>query len=281
MDKTQYGTVHELFRGSGIVDLSQIDQYPHPDPFHHCTPEFKKERKRLEQQFRHEACKPWLGDNHLKAHISALDWEGKTITGWKTLGGYEYPCLRFDGGVKICIIERLALLEVARSSSAWGLAQVFGPLEPQQRWWVLDFFRDGTLAAFATVALGWDDPWACRPRPVFLRIVMLMHAQLDGSNSSNAASQSQYTAVMNGLGSAKQRKGGQTLSYMASLMPNLKADMDLVGVTPGVREALAPLFQIPSMWLTRSFGWLNSIRTSWCNEVGVCQSVPLTWAVAD
>jgi hypothetical protein len=154
MNPTKYGTEHERFLGSGIVDLSQIDQYPHPDPFHHFTSEFRKERKRLEQQFRHEVSKPWLPEHHLKAQVSPLHWENKTITGWKVLEGYRYPCLMFNHGTKIHIIERLALLEIARASSVWGLAQVFDPLEPQQRWWVFDFFRDGTLAAFATVALG-------------------------------------------------------------------------------------------------------------------------------
>jgi hypothetical protein len=280
MNDTDYNTEHERYRGSGIIDLSQIDQYPHLDPFHHCSPEFRKERKRLEQQFRHEVCKPWLQEHHLKAQVSRLHWEDKTITGWKVLGGFKFPCFTFHHGAKIRIIERLALLEIARSSSAWGLAQVFDPLEPKQRWWVFDFFRDGTLAAFTAVALGWGSPWTCRSRTGFLRTVKLMHARVDGSNSSNAASQSQYRAVLNGLGPAKQRSGGRQLSYMASLPLDLYKDMGLVGVTAGVCEALAPLRQIPSMWLTKSFGWLNDIRTSWCNEVGVRQSVPHTWRVA-
>jgi hypothetical protein len=153
MDVTDYGTIHERFVGSGIVDLSQIDQHPHPDPYHHWSPEFIKEGKRLEQQFRHEACEPSLPEHHLKAQVSDLAWKDRTTTGYKVLEGRRYPCFKFNHGTEIRIIEGFALLEIARSSIAWGLEKVFGSLEPQHRWWVFDFFRDGTLATGTAVAL--------------------------------------------------------------------------------------------------------------------------------
>jgi hypothetical protein len=111
--------------------------------------------------------------------------------------------------------------------------------------------------------------------------MMLIKARLDGSNSSNAASQSQYRAVMNGLGSAKQGRGDRQLLYNPSLLQDLNKDMSLVSGTAGVCEALDPLCQIPAMWLTKSFQWLNDIRASWCIEVGVFQRVSHTWIVAD
>jgi hypothetical protein len=99
---------------------------------------------------------------------------------------------------------------------------------------------------------------------------------VDGSNSSNALPKSQYRAVMAGLGSAAQQGGDRQPSYMASLPPHLKQDMRLVSGIAGVCEALDVLSQIPSMWPTKSFGWLNDIRKSWCDEVCACQSNPNT-----
>jgi hypothetical protein len=144
MDLPRYGTDYERYLGSGIVQLSQIKQNPHPDPFYHLSPQCRKDRRRLEQQFRHEACKPWLKEYHLEAQISELVWEQRMITGQRELEGCEFPCLEFDEDAKIYITGGMALLETARSSRAWGLTQTFDRLEPQQRWWVLDFFRDGT-----------------------------------------------------------------------------------------------------------------------------------------
>jgi hypothetical protein len=144
MDSVGYGTDHERYLGSGIVHLSQIERHPHPDPFYHLSPQCRKDRTRLEQQFRHEVCKPWLKEYRLEAQISDSTWNHRTITDWREFDECEFPCLEFKQGAKLCITGGLALLEIARSSGAWGLAQMFDPLEPQQRWWVLDFFRDGT-----------------------------------------------------------------------------------------------------------------------------------------
>lgn len=144
MDLPRYGTDHERYLGSGIVQLSQIEQRPHPDPYYHLSSQCRKDRKRLEQQFRHEVCKPWLTEYHLEAQVSEPVWEHRMTTGQKELEGFVFPCLKFQEDARICITGGIALLDTARSSRAWGLAQAFDPLEPQQRWWVLDFFRDST-----------------------------------------------------------------------------------------------------------------------------------------
>ena len=143
MDYPEYGTDHERYLGSGIVQLSQIKQNPHPDPYHHLSPQCRRDRRELEQRFRHEVCKPWLKEYHLHAEVSSFVWEDIETEGWKMLEENKFPCLKLREGARICITGGIALLETARSSRAWGLAQTFDPLEPQQRWWVVDFFRDG------------------------------------------------------------------------------------------------------------------------------------------
>jgi hypothetical protein len=75
---------------------------------------------------------------------------------------------------------------------------------------------------------------------------------------------------MEGLGSAKQRRGDRQLPYMISLPPEVNQDMRLVVDTAGVPEALTALDRIPAMWPTKSFNWLTDIRKSWCDEVGAC-----------
>lgn len=143
MEDTGFGTDHERYLGSGIVQLSQIARYPHPDTFYHLSPECRNAQKKLEQQYRHEVCKPWLNEKHLRAEISRSVWESRTETGWRRLETKEFPCLRFRKEATICITRGIALLEIAWSSTAWGIAQTFGSLEPQDRWWVVDFFHDG------------------------------------------------------------------------------------------------------------------------------------------
>ncbi|KAK7178096.1 hypothetical protein PSPO01_15853 [Paraphaeosphaeria sporulosa] len=77
MNETRYGTDSERYFKSGIVQLSQLKQYPHPDPYFHLSPRCRKDQKQLEQRFRHEVCKPWLKENRLKA-VSRSGWENAT-----------------------------------------------------------------------------------------------------------------------------------------------------------------------------------------------------------
>src|SRR5438045_3801995 len=102
MDLPGYGTDHERYLGSGIVQLSQIEQNPHPDPFYHLSPQCRKDRRRLEQQFRHEVCEPWLKEYHLEAQVSEHVWEHRITIGLREFHGFEFPWLQFQGDAKIC-----------------------------------------------------------------------------------------------------------------------------------------------------------------------------------
>ncbi|KAL5370677.1 hypothetical protein DPSP01_014722 [Paraphaeosphaeria sporulosa] len=141
MDETRYGTDSERYLKSGIVQLSQLKQHPHPDPYFHLSPRCRKDQKQLEQRFRHEVCKPWLKENRLKAEVSRSVWENATQRGSRWLDGTLFPCLEFEENAEIWITEGIAMLHIARSSSVWGLAETFDSLE--HRWWVLDFYCDG------------------------------------------------------------------------------------------------------------------------------------------
>ncbi|KAF1952094.1 hypothetical protein CC80DRAFT_552846 [Byssothecium circinans] len=222
MDYPEFGTDHERYPGSGI-----------------------KDRRELEQRFRHEVCKPWLKEYHLQAEVSSLVWANIETEGWKTIGGYKFPCFILDGNARICITGGIALLEIARSSEAWGLVQTFGLLGPQRRWLVVDFFRD------------------------------------DGSHSKQAALQSQHEAVRSILGAATPPEETRPLPYPYPLTRHLKQDAHLASSTVGMNQAFHPLGQLPSMWTTKSFSYLSDIRKSWCNEVSDAQIRVPTWLEAN
>lgn len=143
MRAPEFGTDYERYLGSGIVQLSQLKRYPHPDPFYHLSSQCRKEQKQLNERFKHEICKPWLPENRLKAEISEVEWEKRMETGHKKLDGTIYPCFQFDSDTRISITEGISLLEIAWSSVAWGIQRTFDWQVPQQRWWVLDFLCDG------------------------------------------------------------------------------------------------------------------------------------------
>ncbi|KAH8710277.1 hypothetical protein GQ44DRAFT_776643 [Phaeosphaeriaceae sp. PMI808] len=243
MEYLKKGADHERYIQSGIVQLSQIKRHPHPDPFYHLSPQCRRDRGYLEQQFRHEACKPWLKEYHLEAEIPVSTWDSRTITGWKRFEETSFPCLEFTEGTTICITGGIALLETARESRAWGLTQTFGLLEPQQRWWIVDFFRD------------------------------------DGSHSKHVSLHSQYGAVCGILGAKVGQAGAVKPSYMRSLTPDVNHAADLVSRTAGVADAFAPLGRLPSMWTTKSFNYLNDIRKSWCIEeaINYVQDIVSQW----
>ncbi|KAL5417046.1 hypothetical protein PMIN04_007920 [Paraphaeosphaeria minitans] len=231
MGDTRYGTDSKRFIESGIVQLSQLKQHPHPDPYFHLAPQCRKDQKQLEQRFRHEVCKPWLKENRLKAEVSRSVWEKATERGSKRLDGRLFPCLEFEANAEIYITEGIDMLHIARSPSVWGLAEIFDSLE--NRWWVLDFYCD------------------------------------DGSNSRQAALRSQHRAVSEILCAPTQRTRAQRLSYLSSLTSQLNQDAHLVSDTVGVPDAFGPLHQLRSLWTTKSFNYLTTIRKSWCIEEAV------------
>jgi hypothetical protein len=157
MEKPGYSTDHELCEGSGIVKLSQIERHPELDQYH-LLPESKRAQKFLEKHFRKEICKPWLKESRLKVEVSQSQWKDRvTIGSPQRLGESSFPSLRFkeNSPVYVNIKEGVDLLEVVRSSKAWGLTQRFDALEPKERWWVVDFFINGKdlLAAIDDVGV--------------------------------------------------------------------------------------------------------------------------------
>jgi hypothetical protein len=145
MQEPGYGTDHERYEESGIMKLSQIERHPDLNQYH-LLPESKKAQNDLERQFSRELCKPWLKESRLKVEVSQSQWNDRVIIGSpQRLGESYFPSLRFkeDSPLYINIKEGVDLLEVVRSSRASGLAQRFDPLEPKERWWVVDFFIDG------------------------------------------------------------------------------------------------------------------------------------------
>ncbi|KAF9728532.1 hypothetical protein PMIN01_13360 [Paraphaeosphaeria minitans] len=228
MDETRYGTDSERYLKSGIVQLSQLKQHPHPDPYFHLSRRCREDQKQLEKLFRHEVCKPWLKENRLKAEVSRSVWENATQRGSRWLDGTLFPCLEFEENAEIYITEGIAMLHIARSSSVRGLAETFDSLE--HRWWVLDFYCD------------------------------------DGSHSRQAALHSQPRAVSGLLRAATQRTGAQQLPYMPSLTYDLNQAGRLIGEVEGLAEAFGILARIPSMWAIKSFNFMIDIRKSWCHE---------------
>jgi hypothetical protein len=137
MSKSQFGTVHERYLGSGIMFLSQIE-VTSPHESYLC----QKEQREIENQFRRGACKPWLPEYRLKAEISQSQWGTRDVMEEKRFGRYDLPKLWFkDAGIRI--VESVARLEAARSSAAAELKKVFNLLETEERWWVVDFFEHG------------------------------------------------------------------------------------------------------------------------------------------
>jgi hypothetical protein len=155
--KPRYGTHHERYIESGIVGLSQIKPHPKLNNYH-LFPRFKKDQKKLEQQFTIEPCKPWLNENHLKVEVSQSQWKDKVIIGWQKLGKVDFPSLRFKADSPLYITEGVELLEIGRSSKAGGLVENFGLLEPKERWWVVDFFEDGRDLLAAMSGAGGEEP---------------------------------------------------------------------------------------------------------------------------
>lgn len=143
MEEAQYGTDSERYLGSGILKLSRVPRYPYADKSCHLSPRCQKEQAELEKEFKHNICRPWLKHRHLPAEISHATWIGRTVVGQRNLGGIEYPCIELGDQATICVSGNIALLEIARSADAQVLVQMFDELEPQERWWVFDFFCDG------------------------------------------------------------------------------------------------------------------------------------------
>jgi hypothetical protein len=136
------GTDHERYITSCIVKLCQIEVHPKFNNYH-LFPEFKKDQKKLKQQFSIAPCKPWLNENHLKVEVSQSQLKDSVIIGRQKLGKVDLPCLRFNEDSPLYITEGVELLEIGRSSEAEVLVERLGLLEPKERWWVVDFFRDG------------------------------------------------------------------------------------------------------------------------------------------
>jgi hypothetical protein len=157
MGEPGFGTNYVRYFTSGIVKLCQIERHPELNNSH-LFPEFKKAQKKLEQQFTIEPCKPWLNENRLKVEVSQSQWQGSEIIGRQKLGEVDFPILRFSENSPLYITEGVELLEVGRSSKAKDLVERFRLLEPKDRWWVVDFFRDGKDLLAAIHGAGVEEP---------------------------------------------------------------------------------------------------------------------------
>ncbi|KAH7394744.1 hypothetical protein BKA66DRAFT_599163 [Pyrenochaeta sp. MPI-SDFR-AT-0127] len=94
-----------------------------------------------------------------------------------------------------------------------------------------------------------------------------------------AALNSQHRAACGILGAAAQQTGTIQLQYMHPLTPDLNQAAHLVRSTKGVPEAFHPLGQLPAIWTTKSFNYLNDIRKSWCTEeaINYIQGIASQW----
>jgi hypothetical protein len=148
MCSTEYGTDYELYLGTGIVKISQLKPHHNPDPLYSESRICRLKKERLEDIFKHKICKPWLPENHIIAEITRAQWENKVTTEFKELkDGKVYPHYQFQGDSMISILKGVSRAEVTRTSMASGIMHTFGPQEPSERWWVVDFLQGGMLGS--------------------------------------------------------------------------------------------------------------------------------------
>lgn len=142
MDECGYGATSERYLGRGVVQLSQVGQHGYAEPLYHLSPPFPKQQQELVERFKHEVCKPWLRENRLEATIALSDWQSR-----REMGKHEYGEVSFSRWVfregAISVIGPIAMWQVAKSSNVRGFKKHFGPVTPQQRWWVLELYQHG------------------------------------------------------------------------------------------------------------------------------------------
>lgn len=144
MQGTRFGTVHERYLGSGIVQLSRLPQACYFDSNFHLSSQCRREKIQLEELFKRRACVPWLPAHRVRAETTEREWTNKTVESARRLDdGISYHCIHFREDTAITVTHGIAMLELIRSSEAAGVVRTFHPLELHQRWWVLDFFCIG------------------------------------------------------------------------------------------------------------------------------------------
>jgi hypothetical protein len=255
MNAAGYNTIHERYVGSGIVKLSHLREHPHPDPFHHLDPDCINQQKQLKEAFRDRICEPWLPEHRLKAEMSVDALETCMIMDLKRLeDDIVYPCLQFASDANINIVEGIPFLMFARSLIDERMWRTFGTEDPDERWWVIDFFRDSK-----SLLVGY-------------RVPKLTCSSLDGSNYKKARLRSQYRAALTIVHAAISEPGTSELPYMPSLKPYLNSDIRLVCRTTALITSMRPLLNLESLWIAKSLTYFTCMRRSWCIEVSLNQN---------
>lgn len=141
MEHPLCGTDHERYLGSGILTLPKLAQELGSGRWRH-DPASKQERNELERLLRHQVFKPWDKQYHVPVDVSMAVWNSRIKLGVRRYEGLQFERLHFENYDELCIVGKFALLELARSSDAWGLQQIYGS-QSRERWWVFDFFCIG------------------------------------------------------------------------------------------------------------------------------------------
>ena len=131
------------FLQSGIICLSDLQDNPHPDPFHTWCPLCVRASKRLRPSLPHKTISPWLLENRLRAEVFYSSWKDRKLLQPKRLGdGKLYDCLRLP---ELFITSGTPVLHILRSlrGKKKKLRRLYGKHDFRTPWIVVDFYLDG------------------------------------------------------------------------------------------------------------------------------------------
>jgi hypothetical protein len=239
MYETGYNTIHEQYVGSGILKLSQLSENPYPDPYYRFDPHCVSELNRLKETFKHRTCKPWLPEHRLYAKVSIETWKSrKTVDSERLEDNIVYPWLLFEPDAAINIFRGIPFLMFARSTSDEQMWKTFATKDPDERWWVVDFFQD-----------------------------KLERAKGDQQDRKRTTLQSQHRAALAIIRAATSQLGTLVLPDASSLSPYLEKDILRVCRKTALITPMQPLLNIESLWITKSLTYFTYMRKSHCVEV--------------